>query len=61
MNKNILTKDEIQIIKSCLVAVVKTVRRNSTNNEYYIDSDNFEYNLLADPMIKILRKLAENY
>lgn len=61
MNKYFLTENEIQIIKSCLVAVAKTVRRNSTNNEYYIDADNFEYNLLADPMIKTLRKLAENY
>lgn len=61
MSKEFLTEDEIKVIKGCLVAVEKTVHRNPTNNEYYIDADDFEYKLLADPMVKILKKLAENY
>ena len=61
IEKRLLTEDEIEVIKSCLLAVEKTLHRNSTNNEYYIDVDDFEYKLLADPMVKILKNLAENY
>lgn len=61
MKKSFLTDDEKLVIKNCLLAVEKTIHRNSTNNEYYIDADDFDYKLLADPMIKVLKRLAQNY
>ena len=61
MEKSFLTDDEKLVIKNCLLAVEKTIHRNSTNNEYYIDADDFDYKLLADPMIKVLKRLAQNY
>ena len=61
MKKSFLTDDEKLVIKNCLLAVEKTIHRNSTNNEYYIDADDFDYKLLADPMIKVLKRLAQTY
>lgn len=61
MKKTFLTNNEKLVIKNCLLAVEKAIHRNSTNNEYYICQDDFDYKLLADPMIKILKRLVQNY
>lgn len=49
------------IIKNCLLAVFKALHRNSTNNEYYIDTDDFEYKYLSEPMVNLLKDLVEEY
>lgn len=61
MKKSFLTDDERLVIKNCLLAVEKTIHRNSTNNEYYICPEDFNYELLAEPIVKVLKRLAENY
>lgn len=66
MAKKYLTDLENQIIKSCLVAVYKTIYLSPFVNsysiqEYEIDQNEFHYNLLAPDAVDTLRKLAENY
>lgn len=66
MAKELLTEDEIEIIKACLVAVSNSIKldpfvNSYGNQEYYIDKDLIEYKLLAPNMVKTLKKLAENY
>ena len=65
-NKEYLTDLEIEIIKQCLTAVYKTIKRSSYTNsygtqEYYVDTDKFNYSLLSDMAVKTLKRLAENY
>lgn len=55
------TELENQIIKECLKSILKTIRRNPTNNEFYVDADELDYKLLSDNAVKTLKKLAENY
>lgn len=55
------TELENQIILESLKAVLKTIHRNSTNNEFYINIDDFNYNLLSDNAVKTLKRLVENY
>ena len=55
------TELENQIILESLKAVLKTIHRNATNNEFYIDADDFNYNLLSDHAVKTLERLVENY
>ena len=50
-----------KIILESLKAVLKTIKRNSTNNEFYIDTDLFEYNFLSDNAVKTIKKILENY
>lgn len=54
-------KAENQIILESLKAVLKTIHRNPTNNEFYINTEDFNYNLLSDHAIKTLKRLVENY
>ena len=65
-NKEYLADLEIEIIKQCLTAVYKTIKRCAYANsygtqEYYVDTDKFNYSLLSDMAVKTLKRLAENY
>lgn len=60
------TELENKIIKECLKSVLKTIHKSSFVNSYgisenYINQDEFEYNLLSDEAIKVLKNLVENY
>ncbi len=55
------TELENQIILESLKAVLRTIHRNPTNNEFYTDTDDFNYNLLSDNAVKTLKRLVENY